>query len=161
MDMPARGRGRRPQPLTLTDDERAELQRLARRHTTAQNLAMRARIVLRCAEGASNRAVAEALGVHEDTVSIWRGRFHRDRLDGLSDEPRSGAPRKVTDAQVESYFRTQIQPQLPEGSEAKVEDYRERIQEALIQQRANEDADAWVKETRRRIVIDFHPEVFP
>ena len=68
---------------------------------------------------------------------------------------------QVTDAQVEAYFRTQIQPQLPEGSEAKVEDYRERIQEALIQQRANEDADAWVKETRRRIVIDFHPEVFP
>lgn len=98
--MPARGRGRPLKPLTLTDDERSELERLSRRHKTAQHLAMRARIVLHCARGEGNRAVAEALGVHEDTVSVWRARFARDRLQGLADEPRTGAPRKITDAQV-------------------------------------------------------------
>lgn len=99
--MPARGRGRPLKPLMLTDDERSELERLSRRHKTAQHLAMRARIVLHCARGESNRAVAETLGVHEDTVGVWRARFARDRLQGLADEPRAGAPRKITDAQVE------------------------------------------------------------
>ena len=94
--MPTRGRGRPLKPLTLTDDERSELERLSRRHKTAQHLAMRARIVLHCARGESNRAVAETLGVHEDTVGVWRARFARDRLQGLADEPRVGAPRKIT-----------------------------------------------------------------
>ncbi len=62
---------------------------------------MRARIVLRCASGAASEEVASALGVHSRTVGIWRERFRVDRLDGLADEPRPGAPRKVTDAQVE------------------------------------------------------------
>ena len=101
MDMPVRGRGRPLKPLTLTDDERAELERLARRHKTSQHLAMRARIVLQCASGMTNNEVATALGVHPRTVGIWRERFRGDRLEGLADEPRPGAPRKVTDAQVE------------------------------------------------------------
>lgn len=99
--MTTRGRGRPLAPLTLTDDERAELERLVRRRSTAQNLAMRARIVLRCAEGLANRDVAQQLGVHERTVYVWRKRFLRDRLDGLADEPRPGAPRTVSDAEVE------------------------------------------------------------
>lgn len=99
--MPARGRGHRLQPRILTADERAELERLTHRHPTAQHLTLPSSIVLRSAGGASNRAVAEALGVHEDTVSISRGRFLRRRLDDLADEPHPGALRKVTDARVE------------------------------------------------------------
>jgi DNA-binding CsgD family transcriptional regulator len=80
-------------PLELTDDERSTLQRWARRPKSAQALAMRCRIVLRWADGGSNTAVAEALGLDRKTVTKWRGRFLADRLGGLHDEPRPGAPR--------------------------------------------------------------------
>jgi transposase len=86
-------------PLVLTATERAELERLVRRRKTAQDLALRARIVLRCAGGATNQAVAGEVGVCAHTVGKWRERFAKDRLDGLRDEPRSGAPRTVTDEQ--------------------------------------------------------------
>jgi transposase len=65
-------------------------------------LALRARIVLACAEGADNKDVAATLGIWPQTVTKWRGRFVRDRLEGLSDEPRPGAARKITDEQVEA-----------------------------------------------------------
>ncbi len=95
----ARGR---PLPLmTLTDDERERLQSWTRRRTTAQALAQRARVVLECASGKSNRDVARTLRVDEDTVGKWRQRFLAQRVDGLLDEPRPGAPRTITDAQVE------------------------------------------------------------
>jgi transposase len=84
----------------LMPEERAELEKLVRRRKTAQDLALRARIVLRCAEGATNQAVAGEAGVCAHTVGKWRERFARDRLDGLRDEPRSGAPRTVTDERV-------------------------------------------------------------
>jgi len=86
--------------LALMPEERAELEKLVRRRKTAQDLALRARIVLRCAEGATNQAVAGEVGVCAHTVGKWRERFARDRLDGLRDEPRSGAPRTVTDERV-------------------------------------------------------------
>lgn len=76
--------------LTLTDDERAKLQAWSRRPTTAQRLSLRARIVLACADGADNKAVGK-----------WRSRFVEDRLEGLTDEPRPGAPRSISDAKVE------------------------------------------------------------
>jgi len=94
-------RGRPIPPLTLTPDERDTLARWARRPKTAQALAQRARIILACAAGAPNGAVAERLGVTRQTVGRWRTRFLAQRLDGLLDEPRPGAPRRITDAEVE------------------------------------------------------------
>src|SRR5919107_3946432 len=87
-------------PLALAADERGELEKLVRRRKTAQDLALRARIVLRCAAGVTNQAVAREAGVCAHTVGKWRERFAKDRLDGLRDEPRSGAPRTVTDQRV-------------------------------------------------------------
>jgi transposase len=93
--------GRRLHPLTLTSDERERLESWTRRRTTAQALAQRARIVLACATGNTNRAIARELHLDEDTVGKWRQRFLAKRVDGLLDEPRPGAPRTITDAQVE------------------------------------------------------------
>ena len=98
--MPAK-RGPQPLPVTLSDVERETLERWARRATTSQALALRCRIVLACAEGGSNTAVANALGVADSTVRKWRRRFIADRLDGLHDEPRPGRPRTVSDEDVE------------------------------------------------------------
>jgi transposase len=91
-----------PKPeLVLTDDERKTLERWARRHTSAQSLALRCRIVLACAEDLPNTEVAEQLGVSRATVGKWRARFVEHRLDGLHDEPRPGGPRTITDEDVE------------------------------------------------------------
>ena len=90
-----------PTALELSEAERAELESWARRRKTAQALALRARIVVRAAAGLSNTAIAAELGVAKHTVGKWRERFARLRADGLLDEPRPGAPRKITDADVE------------------------------------------------------------
>lgn len=95
------GRGPKLALLELSQAERDALQGLARRGKTAQALATRARIVLACAEGLSNSEVSRRLGISLPTVGKWRKRFVEHRLDGLSDEPRPGAPRKITDAQVD------------------------------------------------------------
>src|SRR6059058_3708172 len=87
--------------LILSDDERQTLKTWAGRPKSTQRLATRARIVLACSEGLDNKAVAARLGVCSATVGTWRGRFVERRLDGLTDEPRPGAPRKFTDADVE------------------------------------------------------------
>jgi transposase len=92
----------RPLPvLELSPDEREELQRLARRPKTAQALALRARIVLACAEGRSNSEVARMQGVTRPTVGKWRRRFVERGVAGLLDEPRPGPSRTVSDADVE------------------------------------------------------------
>ena len=96
-----RQRGRPVPKLTLTAEERQTLQGWARRPKTAQALALRARIILACAEGKSNTAVSAGLQVCQQTAGKWRGRFVAQRLDGLLDEPRPGAPRRLSDAQVE------------------------------------------------------------
>jgi transposase len=93
--------GRPKTPLVLSDDERQTLLAWSRRPTSAQRLALRARIVLACADGRSNTEVAATLSITLPTVGKWRQRFVEDRLDGLVDEPRPGAPRTLTDAQVE------------------------------------------------------------
>ncbi len=93
--------GRPKAPLTLTPQEEAHLNSLAHRSRTAPAPARRARIVLACAQGHDNKAVAKRLQLSPSTVGKWRARFVSDRLDGLYDEPRPGAPRKITDAQVE------------------------------------------------------------
>jgi len=74
---------------------------------------------------------------------------------------RFGTGVQVRPAEVEDYFKREIEPKLPADSKAAAEDYRERIESALLEERANQEADAWIKEARRRIIIDFHPEVFP
>lgn len=94
-------RGRPVAVVALTMDERITLQQWARRPRTAQALAHRARMILACAEGHSNTAVAARLQVARPTVGKWRARFVDKRLDGLLDEPRPGAPRVITDADVE------------------------------------------------------------
>lgn len=93
--------GRPLAPLTLTEEERSELRGWARRPTTAQAMALRARIIIECAEGWSNGEVAEELGVTRATVGKWRRHFLEMGLDGLVDAPRPGAPRTITDEGVE------------------------------------------------------------
>ena len=93
--------GRPKTPLMLTADEREQLVSMAHRSRSAPQLARRARLVLACATGLTNTAVARQVRVTPGTVSKWRGRFVADRVAGLLDEPRPGAPRQVTDAQVE------------------------------------------------------------
>jgi transposase len=87
--------------IELSDEERAQLEAWTRRRTSAQALAQRSRIVLAAAEGLNNTEIAGRLGVHRNMVAKWRRRFAEHRLDGLSDEPRPGQPRKISDAQVE------------------------------------------------------------
>ena len=91
---------RRPTALELGEAERAELEGWARRRKTSQGLALRARIVLRAADGLSDTAIADELGIAKHTVGKWRKRFARLRADGLLDEPRPGAPRQIGDERV-------------------------------------------------------------
>src|SRR6266511_3844463 len=104
-----RPRGRPKVELSVSDEQQAALERWARRPKTAQALALRARIVLRCAQGLSNEAVAVELDVHAATVGKWRRRFVAEGLDGLLDEPRSGAPRRISDEQVEEVIRRTLE----------------------------------------------------
>src|SRR5947207_6737135 len=87
--------------IELSEEERRVLHSYSTRRKTAQALALRARIVLRCAEGGHDMEVAEDLRVSRGTVGRWRRRFSEDRLEGLHDEPRPGAPRKIDDDEVE------------------------------------------------------------
>ena len=88
--------------MILGDLERVELESLAARRKTAQAIAMRALIVLACAEGRQNKEVAAELGLDEATVGKWRRRFVAHRLHGLRDGPRSGAPRTIEDVHIEA-----------------------------------------------------------
>jgi transposase len=107
--------GRPKAELVLSDEERAALERYTRRGTVAQQLALRARIVLRCAASLDNKTVARELGVCEAVVGKWRRRFIDQRLDGLLDEPRCGAPRKITDEQVEQVVTRTLESK-PKGA---------------------------------------------
>src|SRR6516164_10978784 len=101
--------GRPKAELVVTATEREVLEQWARRPKTAQALAQRARIVLACATGAANTAVAARVGVTPQMVGKWRARFVTRRLEGLLDEPRPGAPRRITDAQVEAVVRDTLE----------------------------------------------------
>lgn len=94
--------GRPKAELVVTDDERVELARLAKRVRANRDVAFRARLVLACADEPSNTVVARRLRCTGQTVGKWRSRFIQDRLDGLYDEPRVGGPRKISDEDVEA-----------------------------------------------------------
>jgi transposase len=102
--------------LALSEAERVELGALAARRRTAQGLALRARIVLACAETGSPRLVGERLDVHPDTVRKWRHRFALHRLEGLRDGQRSGAPRKIGDDRIEEVITRTLESLPADGT---------------------------------------------
>jgi transposase len=95
--------------ITLSDEERSVLEAWTRRRTTAQALALRARIVLGAAGHLTNAEIAELEGISRPTVTKWRNRFAAKRLEGLLDEPRPGRPRTITDEQVEAVVITTLE----------------------------------------------------
>jgi transposase len=107
--------GRPTQPLNITAEEKEKLEMLARRPKSAQAVAMRARIVLACGEGQSNSVVAQRLGITAATVGKWRERFRTKRLEGMLDEPRLGAPRSISDKQVEAVVTATLET-MPKNS---------------------------------------------
>jgi transposase len=100
--------------ITLTEAEQGELRHWARGRRGA--LALRARIVLACRKGRSNREVARRLGVTTQTVGKWRQRFLTRRLGGLGDEPRSGAPRSISDELIEAVLAKTLHEQPPDAA---------------------------------------------
>jgi transposase len=104
-------------PLVLSTEERDTLARWTRRPTTAQGLAFRARVILACAEGGSVSAVAARLDASRPTVGKWRSRFLRQRLDGLLDEPRPGAPRQIGDDAIEEVVRRTLETAPPDATQ--------------------------------------------
>lgn len=93
--------GRPKVEITLTDDERVELERLSRRVRTNKHLALRTKLILASAKGTPDIEVGCKHHVHRKTVATWRKRFAARRLEGLYDEPRVGAPRTISDEKVE------------------------------------------------------------
>ena len=108
-------RGPKAVAIELSDGEREQLGRWARRRKTAAGLATRSRIVLAAAGGERNARIAERLGVSRPTVTKWRARFAERRLDGLLDEPRPGRPRTVADAKVEEVVVRALESPPPDG----------------------------------------------
>jgi transposase len=107
--------GRPKAQLVLSETEREELAALALRRKTAQALALRARIVLACADGQDNKVVAARHRVTPQMVSKWRARFVEHRLDGLLDAPRSGAPRTIDDVRVDAVIAKTLES-VPHGA---------------------------------------------
>lgn len=103
-------------PLNLTDLERAELRRVARRPSTPQALAVRCRVVLLDDQGLTYAQIGEELGVREQTVLKWRGRFLRRRLAGLHDAPRPGVKKTITDERVAEVVRKTLEEKPPDAT---------------------------------------------
>ncbi len=107
--------GRPKAELVLSETEREQLTALTMRRKTAQAVALRARIVLTCADGIDNKTVAAKLRVTQQTVSKWRARYVAHRLDGLLDAPRPGAPRTIDDAHVDAVIAKTLES-VPTGA---------------------------------------------
>jgi transposase len=108
--------GRPKKPLEIHDEDRDKLQTIARRPKSAQAMAVRARIVLSCGQGMSNSEVARKLHITGATVGKWRERFRKEGMDGLLDEPRVGAPRKITDQQIEEVVTKTLESMPANGT---------------------------------------------
>lgn len=108
--------GRPVAPVHLTSEERDTLLRWTRRAKTAQALALRARLILACADGAPHGDIAATYRVHRVTVGKWRSRFAARRLDGLLDEPRPGTPRTVADETIEDVVRRTLETMPPDAT---------------------------------------------
>lgn len=102
--------------IDLSSLERRELESLARRRKTAQGLARRARIVLAAADGLENKVIVETVGADATTVGKWRRRFAERRLDGLYDEPRPGAPRRIGDDEIAEVVRRTLEETPPDAT---------------------------------------------
>lgn len=102
-------RGRSTEAIVLSAEERSYLQRQVRGRRVARSLSERCRIILRCADGLRSKAVAAELGIHEHTVGKWRRRFLAQRIDGLTDEPRPGRPRRISDDEVAAVIERTLQ----------------------------------------------------
>jgi transposase len=109
-------RGRPTARIKLSGAEKKTLQGWARRHSSAQSLALRSRIVLASAEGKTDGEVAAEVHCHPTTVAKWRRRFDRDRLDGLVDAPRPGAERKIGDDLIEAVVVDTLETTPPDAS---------------------------------------------
>jgi len=101
--------------IELTDGERDALLRNVRRRKSAHALSQRSRLVLLAAEGLTDSAIAERVGLRRETVGIWRNRFARERLDGLFDEPRVGRPREIDDDAIEAVVVATLETK-PDGA---------------------------------------------
>jgi transposase len=109
-------RGRPTVEITLSPEERATLQRWARRHNSSQALALRCRIVLGCADGMTHAEIASGLGCNPITVGRWRRRFAADRLDGVVDAPRPGAARTISDDVIEAVLVDTLESAPPDAT---------------------------------------------
>lgn len=101
--------------IVLDAGEKHELTALTRKHGAPQAIAERARIVLAAASGLMNKEIAEKLGVCAHTVGSWRNRFAEQRMDGLYDEPRPGAPRQIGDDEIATTIRKTLETR-PKGA---------------------------------------------
>jgi putative transposase len=108
--------GRPMSQLTLSADERSQLESMARSRSMPAALVQRAKIVLACAEGAPNTEVAECLGTHKATVGLWRRRFVARRIAGLYDERRPGKPRTIDDERVAELIHTTLHKRPSNGA---------------------------------------------
>jgi transposase len=109
-------RGRPKKPIDLTGEERKELQVWVRRTSLAQRLAFRAQIVLMAADGADNSHIAQKLRTTSQTVGKWRERFRKERLAGLNDEPRPGAPRRIADERIVEVVSKTLESTPPDAT---------------------------------------------
>jgi putative transposase len=135
-------RGPKPPTIDLADPERQELERFVRRHTTPQQRALRARIVLAAADGANNCQIARQLDISLDMVRRWRDRWlalqpasweDLPLADRLTDAPRPGKPVRITDAQVAKIVALACEP--PADSQRPVSQWTSRELAAEIKQR--------------------------